>query len=162
MKIGVLSDTHGEVQGVQQAITVLSQLGVSLLIHCGDIGLDAIPLFGGVKTHFVRGNTDDPKQLAQVITDSQHTLHDQIGTLEIEGRRVAFLHGHDVKLLHTTIHSGQWDLVCYGHTHAYSSTTEGKTLVLNPGALVRTSHPSLAVVDLPSLEVTRISLQRAP
>jgi uncharacterized protein len=158
MKIGILSDTHGEVQCTQQAINVLTQLGVSLLIHCGDIGSETIPVCRGMRTHFVPGNIDDPKQLRQVITDPQHTFHDRMGTLEIEGRRVAFLHGHDVKLLRSTIHSGEWDLVCHGHTHAFSSNMEGKTLVVNPGALARTSHPSLAVVELPSLEVTQIPL----
>ena len=97
MKIGVLSDTHGNVQGIQQAINTLNQLGVSLLIHCGDIGTETIPAFRGMHAHFVPGNIDDPKQLRQIIIDPQHTLHDPIGVLEIEGRRVAFLHGHDVK-----------------------------------------------------------------
>ncbi len=73
---------------------------------------------------------------------------------------MAFLHGHDVKLLRDTIHSGQWDLVCCGHSHVYSSHFEGRTLVLNPGALARTSHPSLAVVEMPSLEVTPILLRQ--
>jgi putative phosphoesterase len=160
MKIGVLSDTHGETQSVRQAVRVLNQLGVSLLIHCGDIGLEIVPLLNGLRTHFVYGNIDDADQLRQAIVDPNHTLHDQLGTLEIEGRRVAFLHGHDVKLLRHAIHSGHWDLVCHGHTHAFSRSMEGKTLVLNPGALARTSHPSLAVVELPSLEVTQIPLRQ--
>jgi uncharacterized protein len=158
MKIGVLSDTHGEVQGIQQAIRILDGLGVSLLIHCGDVGLEVVPLLKGRRMHFVYGNMDDPAQLRQAITEPQHTFHDRLGTLEIEGRRVAFLHGHDVKLLRHTIHSGHWDLVCHGHTHAFSSSVEGQTLVLNPGALARTSQPSLAVVEMPSLEVTHIPL----
>ncbi len=104
------------------------------------------------------GNMDDPERLREAIRGPGHTFHDQLGTLEVEGRRVALLHGHDVKLLHHTIHSGHWDLVCHGHTHAFSSTRQGPTLVLNPGALARTRHPSLAVVELPSLEVTEIPL----
>jgi uncharacterized protein len=158
MKIGVLSDTHGEAQGIEQAIRILNQWGVSLLIHCGDIGADVVPLFKGIQTHFVHGNMDDPKQLQQVITDPQHTFHDRLGTLEIEGRRVAFLHGHDVKLLRHTIHSGHYDLVCHGHTHVFSNSVEGKTLVVNPGALARTDRRSVVVVELPSLEVTQIPL----
>ncbi len=158
MKIGVLSDTHGEVHGVQRAIDILYNLNVGLAIHCGDIGLEVVPLLKGLQTHFVHGNMDDPDRLREAITDPEHTLHEQIGTLEIEGRCVAFLHGHDVKLLRHTIHSGHWDLVCHGHTHVFSSGYEGKTLVLNPGALARTNRLSLAVVDLPSLEVTEIPL----
>jgi uncharacterized protein len=158
MKIGVLSDTHGEVWAVQRAMRILQSLRVSLAIHCGDIGLEIVPLLQGLPTHFVFGNMDDPKRMREAITDPEHTLHDKLGSLEIEGRRVAFLHGDDVKLLHHTIHSGHWDLICHGHTHAFSSGFEGPTLVLNPGAVGRTSRPSLAVVDLPSLDVTEIPL----
>jgi putative phosphoesterase len=158
MKIGVISDTHGEVGPVQRAIRILRDLHISLTIHCGDVGPGVVPLLKGLQTHFVHGNVDDPDRLRKVITDPDHTLHEHVGTLEIEGRRVAFLHGDDVKLLRHTIHSGHWDLVCHGHTHVFSRSFEGRTLVLNPGALSRTSHPSLAVVDLTSLEVTEIPL----
>ena len=158
MKIGVLSDTHGDAWGAQQAIDILHNLNISLVIHCGDIGPEVIPLLENLPTHFVYGNMDDIEQLRDAITHPKHTFHEQLGTLEIEGRNVAFLHGHDVKLLRHTIHSGHWDLVCHGHTHAFSSGFEGQTLVLNPGALSRTSHRTMAVVDIPSLNVTEIPL----
>jgi putative phosphoesterase len=156
MKIGVLSDSHGDVATVQRAIRILDSMQVNLIIHCGDIGTNVIPEFNGLPTHFVRGNIDDLQRLREVIIDPAHTLHEHVGTLDIEGRRVTFLHGDDVQLLRHTIHSGQWDLVCHGHTHVFSRAFEGRTLVLNPGALTRTGRPSVAVVDLPSLEVTEI------
>jgi hypothetical protein len=158
MKLGVISDTHGEVWAVERAMRALQSMRVGLAIHCGDIGVEVIPLLQGLPTHFVSGNMDDPIRMREVITDPDHTLHAGLGTIEVEGRRVAFLHGDDVKLLHHTIHSGHWDLVCYGHTHAFSNSFEGATLVLNPGAVGRTSRPSLAVVDLPSLDVTEVPL----
>jgi putative phosphoesterase len=158
MKIGVLSDSHGDVAAVQRAIRILDSMQVSLIIHCGDVGPNVVSKFTGLPTHFVPGNIDDLARLRKAIVDPVHTLHEQVGTLEIEGRRVAFLHGDDVQLLRHAIHSGHWDLVCHGHTHAFSRGLEGRTLVLNPGALTRTGRPSLAVVDLPSLEVTEIPL----
>ena len=106
MKIGVLSDTHGEMGAVRQAIRILHEQHVGLAIHCGDVGAEVVPLLKGLPTHFVPGNMDDPEQLREAITEPEHTLHQQLGTLEIEGRRLAFLHGHDVKLLRHTIHSG--------------------------------------------------------
>lgn len=158
MKIGVISDSHDEVTPTREALGNLDRLGVKLTIHCGDVGLEVVPLLKGRKIHFVHGNTDDPEQLREALVEPEHTLHDPLGTLELKGKRVAFLHGHDVKLLHQTIHSGDWDLVCYGHSHAFSSSREGRTLVVNPGALGRTQNPSMAVVELPSLEVTEIPL----
>ncbi len=158
MKIGVISDSHNEVTPTRQALGNLDRLGVKLTIHCGDVGLEVVPLLKGRKIHFVHGNMDDPDRLREALVEPEHTLHDRLGTLKVNGTRVAFLHGHDVKLLHQTINSGDWDLVCYGHTHAFSSSREGRTLVLNPGALGRTQNPSMAVVELPSLEVTEIPL----
>jgi uncharacterized protein len=158
MKIGVLSDTHGETTAVRQAIRILHNEHVGLAVHCGDIGTEVVPLLKGLPTHFVYGNMDDPAELRAAIVDPEHTLHEQFGTLELDGRRLAFLHGHDVKLLRHTIHSGAYDLVCHGHTHTSASGFEGRTLVVNPGAVGRTSQPSLAVIDLSSLEVTVIAL----
>ncbi|MCE5266652.1 MAG: YfcE family phosphodiesterase [Planctomycetaceae bacterium] len=159
MKIGVLSDTHGEVGATRQALEILDRLHVDLTIHCGDVGIEVIPLFHGRPAHFVHGNMDEPVLLREAITEPQHVLHDELGSLEVEGRRIAFLHGNDVQLLHHTIHSGHWDLVCHGHTHTFASSRHRQTVVLNPGALSRTNWPSVAVVDLPSLEVKGIPLE---
>jgi uncharacterized protein len=158
MKIGVLSDTHNEISAAQRAIDILRGLKINLAIHCGDVGAEVVPLLQGLPTHFVRGNMDDPDRLREAMTDPEHMLHVGLGTLELEGRRVAFLHGDDVKLLRHTIDSCDWDMVCHGHTHAFSRRHDGQTLVLNPGAVGRTSRPSLAIVDMPSLEVTEIPL----
>ena len=158
MKIGVISDTHGDIEATQQAVCILRSLRVSELIHCGDVGIEILPFLKDLRVHFVSGNMDDPDRLREALTEPEHTFHDQFGTLEIEGLRMAFLHGHDVRLLHQTIHSGQWDLVCHGHTHSFSQRVEGRTVVLNPGALSRTIRPSLAIVDFPSLEITEIPL----
>jgi uncharacterized protein len=158
MKIGVMSDTHGEVTLTRQALDTFDRLQVTLTIHCGDVGPEVIPLFTGRHIHLVIGNTDDPDTLREALSDNEHKLHGEFGTLEIEGCRLAFLHGHDVRLLHHTIHSGDWDMVCHGHTHAFSSSREGSTHVVNPGALSRTTSPSVAVVELPSMEVAEILL----
>jgi putative phosphoesterase len=158
MKIGVISDTHGDVPATLSALAVLDSLDVSMILHCGDVGVEVVPLLRGRRTHFVPGNTDAPDRLRQAIVDPGHTFHDPPGSLEIEGRRIALLHGDDVRLLNETIRSGHFDLVCHGHTHAFASSRQQQTLSLNPGAVSRTNRPSLAVVEIPSLEVTHVPL----
>ena len=159
MKIGVISDSHGEIPPVERAVGVIDRLNIEIIIHCGDVGEEVIPFLHGRKCHFVHGNMDDSVRLGELLVGPGHVFHDHFGRLEMDGRRIAFLHGHDVKLLHRTINSGEWDLVCHGHTHAFSKHVEGDTVVLNPGALGRTQNPSMAVVDLESLDVTEVSLQ---
>jgi putative phosphoesterase len=159
MLIGVLSDTHGRIDRTQEAVRMLESLQVEAVLHCGDIGsAEIVRLLAGWPAHFVFGNVDDPNMLRAAIDESGRTCHEWFGSLELEGRRIALLHGDDVRRLRQTIECGQWDLVCHGHTHVAAIRTEGRTLVLNPGALQRTSRPSIAVVELPALRATLVSL----
>jgi predicted phosphodiesterase len=105
----------------------------------------------------VLGNVDyDAQELSQAIADAGKTLHGRFGTLECAGRKIAFLHGDDGQRLRETVLGGQFDLVCYGHTHVARQERFGKTLAINPGALYRAHPHSLAIVKLPELEVTTV------
>jgi len=159
MKLGVMSDTHGDVPATAEAVRLLDENGVSLIIHCGDVGPEIIPLLKGRQVHFALGNMDDPHRLREALIAPEHVLHERLGALELAGCRVAFLHGHEGTLLHQTISSGEWDLVCHGHTHDYSTSRRGRTLVLNSGAVARTSRPMIAVAELPTLNVRPINLK---
>jgi putative phosphoesterase len=139
---------------------MLSSLGVDAVLHCGDIGSpDIVPLFAQWPTHFVFGNVDyDVHVLRAAIDAAGQTCHGLCGDLILAGARVGFLHGHDGKLFEKMIASGDWQLICYGHTHVAERHQEGPTWVLNPGALYRADPHSLAVVDLPDLEIHQITL----
>jgi putative phosphoesterase len=159
-RIGIISDTHGQVEYTRSAIRLLESLEPELVIHCGDIGSEEIVrMFSAWPTHFVFGNVDeDARGLRRTIEECRQTCHERFGTLEVAGVRIAFLHGDDWHLLEQTIHGGQWDLVCHGHTHRRREERAGKTLIVNPGAIYRASPHSFAVVDLPELAVTSVTL----
>ncbi len=160
MIIGVVSDTHGHVEYTRDAVRMLESCDVRLVLHCGDIGSpEVIELFRNWPTHFVFGNVDTrPTELRRAIDAAGLVCHDRFGTLDIEGRRVAFLHGDDTQRLAETIASTAYDLVCYGHTHQAETHHVGQTTVLNPGALYRAQPHMLALVRLPQLEVTHVAL----
>lgn len=160
MHIAVLSDTHGHVPCAQAALRVMRELDLEAVIHCGDIGsADVVRLFDDWPSHFVFGNVDsDREQLRAVIESAGQTCHGRFGELELAGRRIAFLHGDDARRLQETIASGEWDLVCYGHTHAAETHLEGHTTVLNPGALYRASPHSFALVELPEVKVSHVEV----
>jgi putative phosphoesterase len=158
MRIGVVSDTHGHVQNTARAVRALNDRKVELVIHCGDIGsVDVVQLFAGWTAHFVFGNVDhDERRLRAAIAEAGHVCHERFGELELEGVPIAFLHGDDRERLETTIASGRWRLVAHGHTHKAELYNAGSTLVLNPGALYRAAQHTVAVVELPSLEIEHV------
>jgi hypothetical protein len=158
MLVGVVSDTHGDCYNTRQAVRLLESLGVSLVIHCGDVGAaGVVELFSQWPVHFVLGNVDDAAAIATAIGGAGQTCHGRFGSLELEGRKIAVLHGDDRRRLRQTIAEGRWDMVCHGHTHEPSISREGPTLVVNPGAVSRTASPAVAVVELSSLRVTPVS-----
>jgi putative phosphoesterase len=154
MRIGVVSDTHGHVLNTLAAVRLLESLEVEQVLHCGDIGTPAIPkLLTGWPTHFVFGNCDhETDELRDAIAEAGLTCHGRLGEIELAGRKIAMIHSDDARLFRETISSGRFDLVCYGHTHEAESHREGRTLVLNPGALYRANPHTLAVVDLQNME----------
>jgi uncharacterized protein len=160
MRIGVVSDTHGHVANTLAAINLLESLEVERVLHCGDIGTETIPaLFEPWPTDFVFGNCDYSRDaLTLVIQNAGKTCHDVFGDLEIAGRRIALLHSDDRRKFREVIDSGQYDLVCYGHTHEARIEHVGPTLVLNPGALYRANPHSLAIVELDSLHAEIVNL----
>ncbi len=154
-----MSDTHGEFESTRGLLRIFASLGVELIIHCGDLGgASMAPLFSACPTHFVLGNCDDRLTLGPAISQAGQTFHDRFGSLELEGKRIAFLHGHDGDRFHQAVFSGEWDLICHGHTHEANFAAVGRTLVLNPGAISRSSRPSGATVELPSMRVTTVTL----
>jgi hypothetical protein len=160
MRIGIVSDTHAQVENARSAVNVLQELDVTAVLHCGDIGSTAvIPAFSDWPTHFVFGNVDgDEETLRWAIREAGQTCHDRFGEIELDGRRIALLHSDDARRFREVTGNGEYDLVCYGHTHQAESHAVGKTVVLNPGALHRANPYSIAVVDLATLEPTIIEI----
>ncbi|HKD36995.1 MAG TPA: YfcE family phosphodiesterase [Pirellulales bacterium] len=160
MFLGVVSDTHGDIPRTRAAVQMLESLEVGLVLHCGDIGTpEIISLFARWPTHFVFGNCDsDRKTLALAIERAGQACHGVFGELELEGRRIAFLHGDDSERLSETIDAGRWDLVCHGHTHVVRQERRGGTLILNPGAVHRANPHTIAIVELPELAVNVVTI----
>jgi putative phosphoesterase len=161
MRIGILSDSHGNRLMVNLALAELRQRGITTLLHCGDIDdAETIALFGGFTTHFVFGNCDtDKPALRAAMADIGATLHDHFGNLEMEGVKLAFLHGDDHHLLRDVEHSGHYDFLFYGHTHQAEEHRTGPTRVINPGALHRARPKTFLVLDLASREAASVTVE---
>ncbi len=161
MRLGVISDTHGHVELTRPAVRMFESLEVDAVLHCGDIGsMAVVELFATWPTHFVFGNCDDGHANTSQprLGRLARTCHGLFGDLEFDGVRVALLHSHDRRKFRETIDSGEYGLVCYGHTHVAAIDRHGETVVLNPGAIYRANPHSVAVVDLPAVTATIVEL----
>jgi putative phosphoesterase len=152
MHIAIVSDTHGRRLTVTQVLAELRERAVTTILHCGDIDdAETIGLFRGFTTHFVFGNCDTGRSaLRAAITEIGATLHEPFGHLELEGVKLAFLHGDDQQLLRDVERADHFDFLFYGHTHQAEEHRCGSTRVINPGALHRARPKSFGILDLAS------------
>ena len=158
MRIGVVSDTHDRGEAVGEAVRLLAEHHVELILHCGDIETpETVRLFRPVPTHFVFGNWDkDRLKLVAAVKDIGGAHHDSFGAIELCGKRVAWVHSHERHQLRQLEHSDFFDYVFYGHTHVREQHRTGKTLVANPGALFRANPKTCIVLDVVTGEVKPI------
>jgi uncharacterized protein len=160
MRVGIISDTHGQVEFTRQAVRMFESLDVQHVLHCGDVGSAAVvELFAPWPTDFVFGNCDvDQRTLRTAIVGAGQTCHGEFGDLELEGVRIALLHSHDRRLFSASIGSGRYATVCYGHTHVAAVERRGETLLVNPGAIYRAQPHSVALLELPENKATIVKL----
>lgn len=152
MQIAILSDTHSRLATVSQALHKVRERDITTILHCGDIeDSSAVQLFAGFDAHFVFGNCDHCKdELRTAMTEAGVRLHGAWGQLELEGVKIAFLHGDDPHLMRDVENSGHFDFLFYGHTHQAKEHLTGNTRVINPGALHRANPRSFLILDLPT------------
>jgi uncharacterized protein len=161
MHIGVVSDTHSRYPMVEKALSLLRARGIDLVLHCGDIeDSETVELFRGFQTHFVFGNCDwDRSGLQHAIEAIGGVLHEHFGHLELEGRKIAWLHGDDRRLFRDIENSGHYDYLFYGHSHIAEQHRSGTTWVVNPGALHRARPKMFVILDLKSGDMESVAVE---
>ncbi|MDD3470574.1 MAG: YfcE family phosphodiesterase [Thermoguttaceae bacterium] len=152
IRIGVLSDTHGDLNATLEALEIFDCYQAKTLIHCGDIGEDVYPALPAGRTYCVSGNTDDSWVAQRFAMACGLNYQNRFGRLTLGNIRIAFLHGDDRSSLRFALYSGNFDLVLQGHTHvAENSLIDHQVRLVNPGAVVRSARPSVAVITLPEI-----------
>jgi uncharacterized protein len=165
MLVGIMSDTHDNIEQTKKAVSKFNREGVELVLHAGDFispfMIDTLkeleaPLRG------VFGNNDGDRYLLErrsAIHPSMK-IEGTFARIDVGGMRFALLHGNDRELMETLKSCGSLDLLVCGHTHRPEITKEGSLLVVNPGevygyltgrstvALVDTVRRSARVVDI--------------
>ena len=150
MIIGILSDTHDRAGAMAAGIAVLRDAGAEFFIHCGDIGTQpCVDLLAGLKCAFIFGNNDwDRAALANYAASIDVPCYGNFANLELDGKKLAVVHGDDFRLKQRLIDQQQHDYLLQGHTHLRDDRRVAKMRLINPGALYRASEKTVATLDL--------------
>ena len=135
MKIGLISDTHDNIQNTENAIKSFKDKNVEIVIHAGDIvSPETVELFDGTRLIGVLGNNDlEVRELTSIFDKIGGQLKGEFCEIEQDKLIFAVYHGTDSRRKESFIQCGKYDVVVCGHTHRIQNKKVGKTLVINPG-----------------------------
>ncbi|WP_261361673.1 metallophosphoesterase family protein [Aeoliella straminimaris] len=150
MVVGVLSDTHDQLDRTLRAISVFQRCEAEVLVHCGDITTGAIiQACSAIPCHFVFGNHDSDvvPELLQAAEQCDANCLEWGGTFEVNNTVIGVTHGHlrsDVRSV--VARSPHWLLT--GHFHEGADWMEGRIHRICPGALHRAEIFTVATINL--------------
>ncbi|HEY8750135.1 MAG TPA: YfcE family phosphodiesterase [Tepidisphaeraceae bacterium] len=164
MVIGILSDSHDRPEAMAAAVKTLTANGAEFLIHCGDVGGEAILDYlaggAGVPSAFVWGNNDfDRRGLQRYAEELGINCLGNLGELELGGKRFVVLHGDDERTKQRLIAEQRHDYLLQGHTHIPLDQRIGKMRCINPGALHRAREKTVALLNTETDELTFLILR---
>ena len=159
MKIGLVSDSHGNVRVFEEMLAVPGAAEAELWLHAGDHAADAetLRLLTEKTVVCVRGNCDYDEDGAYDET-----------SVDVAGHRIFLAHGHLFRVEYGTQHlvaaarEAGADIAVYGHTHV-ARMERGDVTVLNPGSIARPRDErrgSFMLMDLSEGSDPQVSLIR--
>ncbi len=151
MLIGILSDTHDQLERTNAAVRKLKAEGAEVLFHCGDLTQPEMAVTCAVlPCYFIFGN-NDVSQVAEIraaiANVSSGVCLEWSGEVELSGKRIGVAHGHNLKDIRRLVAAAP-DYLFSGHTHVAADWREGPTRRINPGAVHRASSFTVAMLDL--------------
>ncbi|WP_425399326.1 YfcE family phosphodiesterase [Aeoliella sp.] len=150
MVIGVLSDTHDQLDRTERAVSLLQCNQAELLVHCGDITTrPIIEACSRLPFYFVFGNHDCDMvpELMQAAEEFDANCLEWGGTFEVSGSRIGVTHGHLRSDLRSVLASDP-ELLLTGHFHERADWIEGQVRRVCPGSLHRADQFTVATINL--------------
>ncbi len=162
VRIGVMSDTHDRVPAVTNLLEMLSDRGISIVMHAGDYcspfclapfhqrGMALLGVFGR--------NDGDRESLAAYAARGMGTeIYESPHSFEVGGKRILLVHDL-AEVSSRSIESH--DYVIHGSSHLQVQKTVGKTVLVNPGEACGWIHGkcTASILDLDTGEVETLTL----
>lgn len=168
MKICIVSDSHDRADALAQAVREAKAQGAAAVVHCGDvIGAQTLrPAMAlGLPLHVIHGNNLGDSMMLHSLSRGSGGLMQYYGPdarVELGGRRIFVVHYPEYG--HAMACTGDWDLVCCGHSHVagverVANVKGGETWLVNPGTVAGLAAPAtwiFAELDAMRFEIRRL------
>lgn len=152
MLCAIISDSHGALDRLEEALGNLKNGGVTEVIHAGDFALGAIvdllQKFPQLNFHIARGNCDVDEETLAKIKQLPNVELGEILQFELDSSKFAVAHKvEDLNEIQSA------EIFVSGHTHIPQAKKVGRKLFLNPGSLQ--DDGGYFLLNLDNLEVER-------
>jgi putative phosphoesterase len=159
MRIGILSDTHDNIEAVEWIVKEFNARQVDFIIHAGDYCAPfSLRPFSKLTCDWlgVLGNNDGETE--GLATVSEGRIKPGNAVFERGNKRI--LVDHINPLRDALAKSGQFDLLVFGHTHIPEVYRLGKCLCVNPGEVCGylTGNRTAVCLNLDELEPDRVEI----
>lgn len=164
MKIGIISDTHDDIDNTNKAIKIFKKMEVEFIVHLGDfVSPPVARLFHGLKLIGVLGNNDGDKLvLNKAFNEIGGELKGVFGIIEADNLKIGLYHGNVAEISDALVKSGDYDAIFTGHQHKAETKEVGKTLWVSFGSANRffaeNFSPSVGIFDTKIKKVKFIKL----
>jgi len=164
MLIGLISDTHDNIQAINEAIKVFNARKVEMVLHAGDyVAPFTYNAYRGLNCELIGvfGNVDgDRHLLKERFSSLGFKVESEFEEIKANGVKIALLHGVYPQIVEALALSGKYNIVVHGHTHTRRSERIGEALVVNPGEACGYLYgvKSIAILDTATLKVEFIEL----
>ncbi|MHC1601217.1 MAG: metallophosphoesterase [Candidatus Nezhaarchaeales archaeon] len=164
MLIGLMADTHDNIQVISEAVKIFNARKVEMVLHAGDyVAPFTYNAYRGLNCEFIGvfGNVDGDRQLLRERFSSLgFKVESEFEEIKVDGIKIALLHGIYPQIVEALALSGKYNVVVHGHTHTRRSEKVGEALVVNPGEACGYLYgvKSIAILDTATLKVEFIEL----
>lgn len=162
MLVGVIADTHDNMDEISRAVDYFNSRNVDVVLHAGDyISPITVREFRHLSANLIGvfGNNDGDRLMLrdQFSEKGIGEIHRDPHYFTLGGREVLLM--HQPKFLDILVGSNWEGLIVYGHTHEVD-VREGPPLLVNPGECcgLLSGRSTVAVVDLGSMEAEVVEL----
>ena len=156
MKIGVISDTHDNLDAIKRSVAYFAK-EVELIIHAGDVVAPfSAKIFkeaGNIPVYGVLGNNDGELLTIEVFNKLGGKVKRQFNSFTWDNRRIAVMHGEMLEVIDALVLSKMYDIVISGHTHDPKIEKKDGVLHVNPGENCGylTGKSTIAIIDTATL-----------